>query len=106
MTRKLSMVGNHIKNKDSKYKGKHKAQELAKCKIRKFNGIEIESLSVERGMLKVIIKGQGDRNPFYFQNPPILVQDGTFSTDKDGNEVANFKEDLEEALQQIINQVI
>lgn len=49
-------------------------------------------------------------NPFQFLNPPILVKDGTKSiiTNIDGTkqEIDNFKEDLDEAIKQMVGEAV
>jgi hypothetical protein len=78
--------------------------------------ITISSLSLEGLMLKVIASAiQGGNpvsvnNPLYFLNPPILVPDGTtrLVTDRYGitERLPNFKEDLDEAIRQMVAEVI
>ena len=89
------MIKDLIKDLPAEQKHKEKAKALAKVKLTKLDKYDIESISEENGLLKVIVKGQGKRNPFYFKNPPIMVPDGD-----------DFKEDHEEALKQILLQTL
>jgi len=49
-----------------------------------------------------------EANPFFYENPPVLAPDGTFSEELDdrGNTIKkhNFKADAREALQEILTQ--
>lgn len=82
--------------------------------------LTIEILSGEldenKGMVSFTIRVLRDgnelavSNPFIFHNPPTMVPDGTKKTRimKDGTEILvdNFKEDLPEALRQIIVEAV
>lgn len=108
MAYELKTVGNAIQGMSSKDAAKYKSSEMSKVVKRNFNGIEVEKVLYDQERLKVIIKGAGKANPFYFQNPPLLVPDGTKSIeiDSEGNEIEvdNFTEDLEKAFEHIVTQ--
>jgi hypothetical protein len=103
------MIKDLIKNMSAKDKHKEKAKALAKVKLTKVGKYEIESISEENGLLKVIVKGQGNRKPCYFKDPPIIVPAGTkrieIIDDKE-IEIDNYKEDHEESLKQILLQTL
>lgn len=89
------MIKDLISTMSARDRHKEKSKALANVKLTKVDKYDIESISEENGLLKVIVKGQGKRNPFYFKNPPIMVPDGE-----------GFKEDHEEALKQILLQTL
>lgn len=105
-----------IKDKPANERNDIKIKELIKSQVKNFSkkgfDIEILELGQETNRLKVIVKAKKDGvelfvdNPLYFLNPPIMVPDGTKRTeiDEHGNliELDNFKEDLDEALQEMI----
>lgn len=86
---------------------KIKANKLAKIILPKtfsLNDYDIEILEqpgIEKGLLKVVIKASKDGkelfidNPLYFQNPPLMVHDGT-----------KYVEDHQQALKEIIIRVV
>ena len=96
----------------------HKFKKMVEIKGKSLHEIEVEIVSVSQeivngnDLLKVIAKAWMDGkevfvdNPLYYMNPPIMVPDGTFETkiDEFGREmqVANFVENPEEALRQIV----
>ncbi len=115
----LKAVGNLIKDKPANEKALIKAQELSKAKLPKkfsLNGFDIEiiSLPIElNGNLNVSIRAWKNGkelfidNPLIYQNPPIMVPDGTYHkviNPMTGveEEKSNFVEDLEQALKEII----
>jgi hypothetical protein len=101
-----------------------KADLLAKVPLTQFDlrgySVIIKELTTEKNMLKVWVEATKDGkpifvdNPLYYLNPPYKVPDGTFTTaqvrDRSGKtterQVANFKEDPEEALKEIIVQTL
>ena len=109
-----------LKDKTAKEREKIKVEALSKVKIQKFTkyGFDIELLEVgiEGELLKVIARATKNgqevfaSNPLYYKNPPILVPDGTKKpfTNELGITymIDNFKEDLEEALREIVGQTI
>lgn len=78
--------------------------------------IEILDVSSEGDLLRVVVRAwkNGQEvlvdNPLLFKNPPILVPDGTFTevTDDHGKQYnrPNFKEDVSEALRQMIAETL
>lgn len=105
----LGPVGKHIEGKEDDYKSKYKATELSKCKVRKFDGVEIVRLYVgEKDQLCVHVRGQKHRFDYY--NPPILIPEGTATTyiNEFGIEadISDFKEDLEESLKILIRDTL
>jgi hypothetical protein len=110
----------------------HKFKKQIELKGKTFHKIEVEIVEVSKErnlavapdliyykedyLLKVIAKAWKDGvelfvdNPLYYHNAPICVPDGTFETkiDEFGKEmqVANFMEDPEEALKQIVLETI
>lgn len=118
-----------IQGKKSKEKNEIKAQEFSKLKkpkkFKKIKGgkdvdIDILSMEAEGDRLILTLAIEVDKkpfpanNPYVFVNPPILVPDGTTSPvlDEDpltGGEIkqkANFKEDLNEALEQMVYETV
>lgn len=114
-----------LKNKTSTEKHLLKTDEH--CAIKPFNfekdDFEIDVISIEKetkgkeaGLLKVVVdvKKGGENvfidNPLYFQNPPIMVPDGTTRTvvqvggefDGKKSEVPNYKVDVKQALMDIV----
>lgn len=116
----LGELGKKIADLENEEKHRLKVREFLKLEkpndyVYKGIKIHIKEISEENGLLK--IRAYAERggfqipldNPFYFQNPPIMVPDGTFHKEKIGGEefeVHNFKEDLEEALKEFLGQVI
>lgn len=115
------MVSDLLKGKTGLEKSLIKSQELGKLKnVKPYSrhGFDIEILEIgtEIGLLKVIVRAKKNGqyvfvdNPFYFVNPPILVPDGTKKTivNRVGQvvQVDNFKEDLVEALKEIVAQTL
>jgi len=114
----LGAVGNHIKDKDCKYKAKYKAQKLSKCKLREFDGVVINKLSVDKhDRLKVELTKDSKTHTFFYQNPPILVDAGTVSLEDvevvkivneqnvsviEKQEQEDFIEDLEQSLKEMV----
>ena len=96
----------------------HKFKKQVEIKGKSLHEIEVEIVSVSKelingnDLLKVIAKAWKDGievyvdNPLYYHNAPIMVPDGTFEMkiDEFGKEmqVANFVENPEEALRQIV----
>lgn len=109
-------VKDMLVGKNALQKNDIKIKEHIKSNVKKFNrksfDIDIIELSQEGYRLKVVVDAKKNGrllmvdNPLYFINPPIMVPDGTKSTviDEFGNshDRDNFKEDLDEALQEII----
>ena len=99
-----------------------KFKKMVDIKGKSEHEIEVEIVSVSQelvngnDLLKVIARVWKDGievfvdNPLYYMNPPIMVPDGTFETkiDEFGKEtqVANFVENPEEALRQIVLETI
>ncbi len=122
--RTLGVVATAIADKTAAVRAIMKANALSTCGIPKPYTygdltITIQEVAVERGLLRVIAKATVDGkgvfvdNPLYYQNPPILVPDGTFTTlaeiingQEVPRQVANFKEDLPAALKEIVGQTI
>jgi len=96
----------------------HKFKKQIELKGKSLHEIEVEIVEVsgEGDLLKVITRAWKDGvevfvdNPLYYHNAPICVPDGTFETkvDEFGKEmqVANFIENPEEALRQIVIETI
>lgn len=106
----------------------YKFKKSVKIKGKGLHEIEVEIVEVSTGegeywfpgprdnLLKVIAKAWKDGielfvdNPLYYHNAPIMVPDGTFEMkiDEFGKEmqVANFVENPEEALRQIVWETI
>lgn len=74
--------------------------------------INIVDISKEGNLLKIIAHATKNGelvkvdNPLYFMNPPILVPDGTTYTDNRGRVNNNYKEDLVEAIKQMVGECI
>ncbi len=115
-------ISNLIKDLPVHKRGEIKAQEMAKVDLQDFslNGVEVKILEAPQevnGCLSVSVsakRGGVDLkvdNPIYFQNPPIMVHNGTFYQEYDpiaGGVVdkKNFVEDPEQALKEIIVQTL
>lgn len=96
----------------------HKFKKQVEIKGKSLHEIEVEIVEVSQkdDLLKVIARAWKDGielfvdNPLYYHNAPIMVPDGTFET-KIGEfgkemQVANFVENPEEALRQIVLETI
>lgn len=96
-------------------------RELTKIKPHKFSrdglDVEIVEVSTTGNLLRVVAKAARNgielpvNNPLLYQNPPIMVPDGTFETVIDGDtklprRQSNFAENPQEALQQIVFETI
>ena len=68
-----------LHEKIAKLKGKEKhlakANAIAACGVGQYGKYYVEEISVEGDLLKIVVKGQEHLNPFYFKNPPIMVND-------------------------------
>ena len=90
-------------------------RELTKIKPHKFSrdGVDVEIVEVSQSgnLLRVVAKAWRNgielpvNNPLLYHNPPMLVPDDTFET-VDGKQVANFTENPQEALRQIVLETI
>jgi hypothetical protein len=120
--RKEGEIAQLLKNVDASQRSKEKAKAFEKIKNISFEreGFTVTILKkpVERRgtlIVEVMAMKNGNlvnvSNPLIFVNPPIMVPDGTYhkeyiaSIDKE-IDVANFKEDAEEALELIIVDVL
>jgi hypothetical protein len=120
--RKEGEIAQLLKNVDASQRSKEKAKAFEKIKNISFEreGFTVTILKkpVERRgtlIVEVMAMKNGNlvnvSNPLIFVNPPIMVPDGTYhkeyiaSIDKE-IDVANFKEDAEQALELIIVDVL
>lgn len=96
-------------------------RELTKIKPHKFSrdglDVEIVEVSTTGNLLRVVAKARRNgielsvNNPLLYQNPPMLVPDGTFETVTDSEtglqrQQSNFAENPQEALRQIVVETI
>lgn len=114
---KTKEIGALLEGKTAAERAVIKASELAKVELFDFklDGYEVElfNLHEENGLLTVTVEASKDGkmlvldNPFQFQNPPIMVSDGTYykvRNDITGKEIKlpNSVENPEQALKEII----
>lgn len=113
-------IAEKLKGKSAKQKARLKALEFSKLPrqhsfVRGDFIIQISGLSSFEGSISMNVQATKNgqnvllSNPFIFHNPPILVPDGTYRMkmfdDKEG-QVDNFKEDIQEALYQMVHEAI
>lgn len=102
----------HLKTVPADERAMAKSAALSSLPVGNYGGYEVEKISQVGRALKVIIKGQGKRNPFFFYNPPILVPDPhgkivRVLKDEHGiNTVRKYTEDHAAALGEILQHTI
>jgi len=114
-------IAKKLKGKPAKQRARLKALEFRKLPrqhsfVRGDFIIEITSLSSFGDSISMNIQATKNgqnvllSNPFIFHNPPVKVPDGTYHIAQDERgedfEVSNFKEDVDEALKQLVYETI
>lgn len=84
---------------NSKDRHLEKAKAIAELGVGQYGKHYVEEIGVERGLLKIRVRGID--NNYYFQNPPILVDDENgdiLVKDKEEKVVRKLKEDPKQAI--------
>lgn len=113
----MENISDQFKNESNH---KRKSKEHAKCILFPFikENIRITPIAQphidSNGFLSVSVRAEDIitnkllyvDNPLQYVNPPVKVQVGAFTTDERGIKHVNYKEDVYEALKQIIIQTV